>query len=106
MRNVLAAPNESTGRHLLESAGRGGTVALGSEIGIEAGNSADLLSLNVDAVSYLERDEILDHWIFADGVTIDSVWVRGRRQVVAGRHVARDEINRRFLATMHKLLRR
>jgi cytosine/adenosine deaminase-related metal-dependent hydrolase len=105
-RNVLAAPGGSTGRNLIVSAVRGGAMALNSDSGIVARNSADMLSLNVAEVPYLEDDEILDHWIFADGVAIDNVWVQGRRQVIGGRHVARDKINRRFLTTMQKLVRR
>jgi hypothetical protein len=47
---------------------------------------------------------ILDHWIFADGIRTDSVWALGRKQVESGRHVRRDSINRRFLATMKGLM--
>ncbi|MGI6245394.1 MAG: formimidoylglutamate deiminase [Pseudochelatococcus sp.] len=104
-RNVLAAPYQSTGRHLLDSAAHGGALALHATTGIVTGHPADMLSLDLTAAPYLVNDEILDHWIFAEGVTVDSVWIRGRRQVVAGRHVARDEINRRFVTTMRKLLR-
>jgi cytosine/adenosine deaminase-related metal-dependent hydrolase len=73
---------------------------------IAEGQPADMLSLNVEAVPYLQEDEILDQWIFADGVTVDNVWVRGRRQVASGRHRRHVEISRRFVATMRALLGR
>ncbi len=103
-RNVVAAPNGSVGRALFDQALGGGGRALGLETGIKAGNSADLVSLDLSAAPYLEADRILDHWIFAGGVKIDTVWALGCEQVSGGRHVGYDAINGRFRATMKRLL--
>ncbi|MGG2473726.1 formimidoylglutamate deiminase, partial [Rhizobium sp. BR5] len=55
-------------------------------------------------VSYLPISQILDQWMFAGGVRVDSVWVRGKKQVQAGRHVHRREISDRFNEVMAELL--
>ncbi|MFB9949068.1 formimidoylglutamate deiminase [Rhizobium puerariae] len=103
-RNIVAEANGSTGRRLFDLAVAGGAAALNAPAGLSAGAPADLVSLDADAVPYLSGDRILDHWIFAGGVAVDCVWARGRRQVEGGRHVARETINRQFLATMRTLL--
>ncbi|MDP9835891.1 formiminoglutamate deiminase [Neorhizobium huautlense] len=103
-RNVVAESGGSTGQKLFETALAGGAQALGTAAGLVAGNPADMVSLNADAVPYLARDKILDHWLFAGGVAVDCVWARGVRQVSGGRHRRRDEINRRFKAVMQELL--
>lgn len=102
-RNVIAEPNGSTGRQLFDGALAGGGAALDSSVGLATGNRADIVSLDIRGVPYLSGDELLDHWIFAGGVSIDSVWVSGEKHVEAGRHIKRDAINRRFLAAMHEL---
>ncbi len=103
-RNVVAETGGSTGQKLFEGALAGGAQALGTAAGLVADNPADMVSLNADAVPYLAPDKILDHWLFAGGVTVDCVWARGVRQVSGGRHRRRDEINRRFKAAMQELL--
>jgi len=103
-RNVVAESGGSTGQKLFEGALAGGAQALGTAVGLVAGNPADMVSLNADAVPYLAPDKILDHWLFAGGVSVDCVWARGVRQVSGGRHRRRDEINRRFKAAMQELL--
>lgn len=102
-RNVIAEPNGSTGRQLYDRALAGGAAALAAATGLKPGKPADIVSLETSAVPYLATDQILDHWIFAGGVGVDSVWVAGRRQVEGGRHVRRAEISRRFLAAMQDL---
>jgi formimidoylglutamate deiminase len=52
----------------------------------------------------LRGDQILDHWVFAGRVPVDTVWTRGFKQVTNGRHVKREEISKRFRAAMHDLL--
>jgi hypothetical protein len=49
-------------------------------------------------------DMLIDSWIFAArcGV-IDSVWARGRKVVVGGRHVARETFERRFRTILERL---
>jgi len=103
-RNVVAAPGGSTALCLFNQALAGGGAALKAPAGIAEGHHADLVSLDMSAVPYLSGDQILDHWLFAGGISIDCVWARGRKQVVGGRHVGREAIDRRFLAAMGELL--
>jgi formiminoglutamate deiminase len=103
-RNVIAAPGGSTARSLFDHAVAGGAAALKAPCGLAVGNHADIVSLDTSAVPYLSGDQLLDHWVFAGGVGIDSVWALGRKQVEGGRHVSRDVINRRFLKAMGELL--
>jgi formiminoglutamate deiminase len=103
-RNVIADAGRSTGEKLFRQALEGGGRALASRNGIEQGKSADFVALDVTAVSYLPISQILDQWIFAGGVRIDSVWVRGKKLVQAGRHVHRHEISDRFNKVMAELV--
>ncbi|WHO76211.1 formimidoylglutamate deiminase [Rhizobium sp. BT03] len=103
-RNVVAAPGGSTALSLFNQALAGGGAALKAPAGIAAGHHADLVSLDATAVPYLSGDQILDHWLFAGGISVDCVWARGRKQVEGGRHLKRDAIDRRFLAAMGELL--
>ncbi|MBY4612364.1 formimidoylglutamate deiminase [Rhizobium redzepovicii] len=103
-RNVVAAPGGSTALCLFNQALAGGGAALKAPAGIAEGHHADLVSLDMSAVPYLSGDQILDHWLFAGGISIDCVWARGRKQVAGGRHVGREAIDRRFLAAMGELL--
>ncbi|MCO5155892.1 MAG: formimidoylglutamate deiminase [Aquamicrobium sp.] len=102
-RNVVAAPGQSTGLNLYEQALTGGALALGTASGIEAGRPADLLALDLTAAAYLPADKVLDHFVFARGIRVDSVWVGGSRQVEGGRHRRHDEIAARFARTMAEL---
>jgi len=102
-RNVVAAPGQSTGLNLYEQSLTGGARALGAASGIEAGRPADLLALDLTAAAYLPADKVLDHFVFARGIGVDSVWVDGSRQVEGGRHRRHDEIAARFARTMTEL---
>jgi formiminoglutamate deiminase len=104
-RNVIADAGGSTGRKLFETAHLGGGAALQSNAGLHVGGDADIVALNADAVPYLQEDRLLDHWIFAGGVSVEAVWARGRKQVAGGRHVRRDAVEARFRKTMADLLR-
>ena len=103
-RNVVAAPGGSTALRLFTEALAGGGAALQAPAGLAEGHHADLVSLDISAVPYLSGDQILDHWLFAGGVSVDCVWARGRKQVEGGRHLGREAIDRRFLAAMGELL--
>ncbi|HWT58588.1 MAG TPA: formimidoylglutamate deiminase [Rhizobium sp.] len=103
-RNVVAAAGGSTALCLFTHALAGGGAALKTPAGLAEGRYADLLSLDTSAVPYLSGDQILDHWLFAGGISVDCVWARGRKQVAGGRHVRREAIDRRFLAAMGELL--
>ncbi len=103
-RNVIAEAGGSTGEKLFRQALAGGDKALASDNGVKKGNSADFVALDVSAVSYLPVAQILDQWIFAGGVGVDSVWVRGKKLVQAGRHIHRRHISDRFNMVMAELL--
>ncbi|MGE6742623.1 formimidoylglutamate deiminase [Allorhizobium pseudoryzae] len=103
-RNVVAQANGSTGRRLFDEALAGGGQALAAPAGLAEGNSADLVSLSLDGAPYLRDDQILDHWIFSGGVSVDCTWVSGHKLVEKGRHRHRDVIKRRFDQVMRELL--
>jgi formimidoylglutamate deiminase len=107
-RNVLARPEGSTGRALLESALAGGAQALGAgEAGIAQGAVADCLSLDLASPDMVGRegDAALDTWVFVAGSrAVDRVWIGGRKCVDGGRHVARESIAARYTQTLRTLL--
>jgi cytosine/adenosine deaminase-related metal-dependent hydrolase len=102
-RNVVADPGQSTGLNLYARALKGGAQALGTTSGIEAGLPADLLALDLSATQYLPAEKVLDHFVFARGIGVDSVWVGGAKQVEGGRHRRRDAIAARFAKVMAEL---
>jgi formiminoglutamate deiminase len=107
-RNVLAAPQTSTGRTLFESALHGGARALAAPPpGLAPGAPADIVSLNPDHPSLAARanDALLDAWIFAAArPAIQSVWRAGRPVVREGRHIHAAPIAARYTATLRRLL--
>ncbi|HUF57033.1 MAG TPA: formimidoylglutamate deiminase [Thermohalobaculum sp.] len=106
-RAVLADADRSTGRVLYEGACGGGARALGRDAGaIREGAWADLVALDGDALALagLDGDALLDGWIFAgDDRVVADVWSAGRHVVGAGRHHARDAVERRFRDAMRQL---
>jgi formiminoglutamate deiminase len=108
-RNVVAPSNTSNGRTLYDGARTGGSAALGiAAPNIATDAPADILSLDPSHPTLAGKsgDAILDAWIFANGALVDCVWVGGRKQVAAGRHVARDAIAARYRKTMAALMER
>ncbi len=107
VRAVLAEPEGSVGRRLVEGAAAGAAQALGRGSGrIEPGAWADLLALDASALCLHARrgDARLDGWIFAgDDRAVASVWVAGRRVVEGGRHPAREAVEARFRAALTDL---
>lgn len=103
-RNVIASSGQSTAFELLNRAGQGGAQALGVGSGIAAGNPADLVSFAPAGAPYLPLADQLDAFVFASGITVDDVWVGGKKQVIGGKHVKSDAIRRRFESTMRRLL--
>ncbi len=106
-RNLLAPPGGSNGRALFDAALAGGTTALGGPPApLTEGGPADLVALDGTHPSLAGKsgDAILDAWIFANGARVDSVWVRGRKVVTGGRHIAREAIAARFGRVMTELL--
>lgn len=99
-RAVLATPETSTGRFLLEGAARGGAQAAGRNSGaIEVGRYADFIALDRNAINLFDKEEdaILDSYIFAgDDRLITDAWSAGRHVVQGGRHIKRDTITARY----------
>jgi formiminoglutamate deiminase len=106
-RNVLGNPECSTGRVLLQDALQGGAAAVGyAAADLSVGSPADLVSLDAHhpALVCKDGDAIVDAWLFSAGnAAVDCVWVGGEKVVQQGRHVRRDEIRARFIATMRAL---
>jgi formimidoylglutamate deiminase len=106
-RSVLARPEASTGRVLLEGAVAGGARAAGRSAGaISPGLWADLVALDGAAITLagVQGDTILDSFVFAgDDRLVSDVWSAGRRVVAAGRHPARAAITDRYRATLTRL---
>jgi formiminoglutamate deiminase len=105
-RNVLAAPGQSNGRALFSAALEGGSAALGAGPSrLAAGTAADFVSLDETHPSLAGKsgDAILDAWLFANGTSVDCVWVHGKKLVEAGRHVRREAIAERFRNVMKQL---
>ncbi|MGV0911803.1 formimidoylglutamate deiminase [Martelella sp. FOR1707] len=105
-RNVIAEPGGTTGRRLFDGALAGGAQAMGIEAGIAEGRPASFFSLDNSAAPWLIRDQSLDGFIFASQVKSDCVWANGVKQVEAGRHVKRTEIETRFRKAMTALMAR
>ncbi len=104
-RNVLAENEGSSGHSLFDGAVKGGNVALGrSGDGLRQGASADFISLDVARLLHAKGDTLLDGWIFAGRARVSDVWVRGVKQVEAGRHRLRDEAERAFQKVIGELL--
>ena len=109
-RNVMAAGPGSTGMMLYTKALAGGAQALGRASGaIKAGLWADLAAINTDhpALCALRPEQWLDGLIFAapDGAITD-LWSAGRHRVKAGRHIAREAVEKSYRRTMRNLMSR
>ncbi len=106
-RAVLAAPGQSTGRHLLEAVSRGGARAAGRDCGtIRIGALADLTALDMNDVNMLgcRADTALDAYVFAgDDRIVTDVWSAGRHLVRGGRHRRRDEIETAYRRSVARL---
>ncbi len=70
--------------------------------GIAPGLPADLVALDTNHPTLTGKsgDAILDAWVFANGTSVDAVWVGGKRLVEAGRHIHRDAIRANFRRAM------
>ena len=80
--------------------------ALGREVGLAVGASADIVSLAPADAGAAERtgDQILDGWIFAGGFKVETVWRAGALVVREGRHVRREEIVREYGRAMRRVM--
>lgn len=107
-RNVMAdGAGRSTGADLVRAVIAGGGGALGVNMDIVEGGSADFVSLDPRHPSLACRDDdlLLDSMIFAaDRSAIDGVWRRGVRLVTAGKHHARADILARYRHSLETLV--
>jgi len=108
-RNLMAGqPGASTGRTLFNTALQGASIALNTVLpGLQAGASADLVTLQADHPSMVHRrgDPLIDGWIFGAGrAAIDCVWTHGRKRVTDGRHLAREAVAARYAMAIRRLL--
>ena len=105
-RNVIAAKGRSTGRTLYEDALSGGGTATHVSTGLSVGKPFNAVSLKVKHDLPYPEDRILDHWIFGNGASVDSVWVDGEKYVSGGVHRDREKIAAEFGKAMRGLLDR
>ncbi|MGE0846520.1 MAG: formimidoylglutamate deiminase [Flavobacteriaceae bacterium] len=109
-RAVLATPEKSTGRVMLDGVTAGGARAGGRDSGtIEPGKWADLVALDADALDLAGRDgdTLIDSFIFAgDSSMVRDVWAAGRHVVTGGRHRRHDAIVARYRAAIASLKER
>jgi formiminoglutamate deiminase len=107
-RNVLASDTYlSVARRLFEAALAGGGQAMGITPGLAIGNAADFVTLNAAHPVLHGRtgDQLLDSWIFAARNTcIDTVWKRGKKLVSGGRHRANENVTRRYLKVVDRIM--
>jgi formiminoglutamate deiminase len=107
-RNVLASDSApATATALFLQAVAGGGQALGGARGLAVGAPADLVTLNAAALgpAAANPDAALNIAVFAARrQAIDTVWARGKKIVVDGRHVAAEATRKRFDATVAKLI--
>lgn len=106
-RAVLATPDRSTGRRLMEDVARGGAQAAGRAAGAVApGLWADLLALDATHpdLAGLDGNTALDTFIMAGGrEMVAEVWSAGRHVVTAGRHIRREAIEGRYVEAVQGL---
>jgi len=107
-RNALSPRGRSTGRTLFDKALSGGAQALGrGATGIVAGARADIVVLDTAHPDLIARagDSLLDSFLFTRAErAIAEVFAGGRHVVTGGRHVDREAIERRYAATLKRLL--
>jgi cytosine/adenosine deaminase-related metal-dependent hydrolase len=109
-RNVLAPPDSSCGRAMLEAIWVGGAQALGRNSGkLAPGATADILTFRADHPTLAGKadDQVLDAWIFSVGdALVDCVWSGGLKVVAGGRHVSREQVAEDFARAMADLSQR
>jgi len=102
-RNILARSGQSTGVRLYDESLRGGAKSIAGNGHFKAGAQADFITLRAEPWVDCSYDTILDQWIFGTGVDIDCVFVAGKKQVEAGRHIHRADFAARFTNVMRTL---
>ncbi len=106
-RNIISERRGSTGARLFHEALAGGAQALGApRPEIAPGAAADLVAIADRTELGVDRDTLLDRWIFGRDVQVEDVWAAGRHLVKSGRHVARDAVENAARKTLAALLSR
>jgi formimidoylglutamate deiminase len=103
-RNVVASPGQSTGERLFSQALVGGAKSLHGQGHLSEGGSADFVALNRSDCDYAEPESLFDVWIFGAGLSVDTVWVGGNKQVQGGKHILRPSVSRKFNAAMREMM--
>jgi formiminoglutamate deiminase len=108
-RNVLGEATRSTGRRLFDAVLAGGAQATNEARvgGISPGRRADFVVLNREhsALFAAQGDALIDAWLFAaDNAAIKTVYCQGVPVVRDGRHVAREELLRRYRKALTSLV--
>ena len=108
-RNLMTTTEgESSGRRLYSDALAGGAQALQQPMGALApGMSADIVVLDGEHPDFAGRngDLVLDTYIYVAGRgAVRDVYSGGERVVAEGRHRKRDELAKRYRATMLRLV--
>jgi formiminoglutamate deiminase len=104
-RNVLAAGEGSTGAALFHACLAGGAQALGApRPEIAVGAPADLVGLHDLLELPSSGDQVLDRWIFAQGLTPRQVWAAGTQVVRDGRHHRRAAVEQAFRTAMQRVI--
>jgi formimidoylglutamate deiminase len=109
-RNVLALrERESVGRRLFDTALAGATQACARPVGaIAVGRRADIVLLDERHPDLVvgHGDHWLDAWIFVVGrAAVERVLIGGETVVSRGRHHGREAVERRYVATVERLIR-
>jgi formiminoglutamate deiminase len=98
---------QSNGSYLYSAAASGGAQALGRKSGsLAVGQLADLVALDGEHVALQGKhcEQLLDAWIFAArNSAITDVWSAGRHRVRDGHHVAREDIEQKFVNVLQRL---
>jgi formiminoglutamate deiminase len=107
-RNVLATDTvPATATALYQRAVAGGALALGAGAGLVVGAPANIVTLDTAALGPAAEDpeSALNIAVFAARApVVQSVWVRGRKLVAEGRHVAAASARARFNDVIAKLM--
>jgi cytosine/adenosine deaminase-related metal-dependent hydrolase len=107
-RNVLATDSTpASATALYQRALAGGAQALGAPAGLFVGAPANFVTLNTATLGPAAEnpDNALNIAVFAARApAVESVWVRGKKLVVDGRHIAGHAARKKFNEVIAKLM--
>jgi formimidoylglutamate deiminase len=106
-RNIAVTAGHSVGRTLFQNSVEAAESVIGRPVGrIATGHVADLIELKQDdpALALVDRDELLDFYIFASNrPAISTVIAAGQTVVVDGRHCNESDLAERYRRAMERL---